>query len=124
MAINDKAGGGRKPGIWLKKVARISSWLLLVNVAVLVVSGWGITQTGVIYRFTGGLIDRGDANAIHRGTVLPLSFFFLLHVMINISLGISGKHPLLKQIVNWVMIALGAGIMGIVIYMEYFRLGG
>lgn len=41
-----------------------SAWALLVIVIVLVVSGWGITQTGIIYRLTGGLVDRRLADAI------------------------------------------------------------
>jgi hypothetical protein len=124
MAIEANAKEKRKARFWLKKIAGISSWLLLVSVAVLVVSGWGITQTGVIYRITGGLIDRRLANEIHRASILPLAFFFLAHVLINISLGIKGKRPYLKQILNWVLPAMGAAILALVIYMEYFRLGG
>jgi hypothetical protein len=124
MIVEGKNTGGRKPGVWLKKIARISSWLLLAGVVVLVVSGWGITQTGAIYRVTGGLIDRRIADVIHRGTVFPLTFFFLLHVFINISLGINGKRRWLKWIVNCIFIVAGAAILALVIYMEYFRLGG
>ncbi len=124
MAIESEAAGRHKNGIWLKKVARISSWLLLVSVTVLVVSGWGITQTGVIFNATGGLIDRRIADAIHRASVLPLSFFFLLHVLINIGLGVSSRHSYIKQIINWALLVTGAGILGLVIYMEYIRPGG
>jgi hypothetical protein len=116
--------GGSAAGKRLKKIARISSWLLMACVAVLVFSGWGITQTGVIYNATGGLIDRRAADAIHRGVVLPLAVFFLAHVFINIGLGIKSKHAYIKQIVIWAMLVIGAGILALVIYMEYFRLGG
>ncbi len=124
MAIESEAAGRHKTGIWLKKVARISSWLLLVSVAVLVISGWGITQTGVIYNATGGLIDRRIADAIHRASVLPLSFFFLLHVLINIRLGVTSRRSYIKQIINWALLIIGAVILGLVIYMEYIRPGG
>jgi len=45
--------------IWLRRLSRISAWLLLVAVLVLVVSGWGITHTEIIYKATFGLIDGG-----------------------------------------------------------------
>jgi thiosulfate reductase cytochrome b subunit len=110
--------------LWLKKIARASSWLLLVSVMVLVLSGWGITQTSVIYKITGGLINRGIANSIHRAAVLPLSFFFLVHVLINIGLSIKSRHVWVKQVVGAVFLVIGAAILGIVVYMEYSRLGG
>lgn len=124
MAVEGEAVKGRRWGVWFRKLARLSSWLLLVSVAVLVFSGWGITQTGVIYDITGGLIDRATANTIHRVTVLPLSIFFLMHVFINIGLGITSRYSYVKQIINWALLALGASILALVVYMEYFRLGG
>jgi hypothetical protein len=110
--------------LWLKRISRGSSWLLLISVIILVLSGWGITQTSVIYKLTGGLINRGIADAIHRAAVLPLSFFFLLHVLINIGLSITSRHTWVKQVISGVFFVTGAGILGIVVYMEYFRLGG
>ena len=93
MVIESSAPGVRNGSVWLKRLARTSAWVLLVCVVVLTVSGWGITQTGIIYKMTFGLIDRRLANAIHRATVLPLAFFFLLHALINIRLTITSKRP-------------------------------
>jgi cytochrome b subunit of formate dehydrogenase len=102
----------------------ISAWALLAGVIVLVVSGWGITQTGVIYSLSFGLIDRRLANAIHRATNVPLAFFFLAHVLINIKLRMRQNHSSKAWLINTLLIVEGAGLMAIVIYMEYFRLGG
>jgi hypothetical protein len=124
MVNEGETTGKGKTGKRLKKIAGISSWLLLVCVAVLIISGWGITQTGVIYNATGGLIDRRTADAIHRAVVFPLTFFFLTHVFINISLGIKSKHRYIRRIINWAFLVIGAGVLALVIYMEYFRLGG
>jgi hypothetical protein len=110
--------------VWLKRLSNISAWLLLASVAVLVVSGWGITQTEIIYKLSFGLIDRRLADAIHRGSVLPLAFFFLLHVLINIRRKITSRRKLVVWLSNGVLIAIGAGIMALVIYMEYFTGGG
>lgn len=110
-----------KETIWLRRLARVSAWVLLAGVIILIVSGWGITQTGVIYSLTGGLVDRRLADTIHRATNMPLAFFFLSHVLINIKLRVS---PSRAWLTNIVLIVIGACLMAITIYMEYFRLGG
>jgi Na+/melibiose symporter-like transporter len=115
---------GGEMNLWLKRIARTSAWVLLVCVAVLFFSGWGITQTGVIYQITFGLVDRRLADSIHRATNLPLAFFFLLHVLINIRLHITSRRPYIVWLTNGVLIAIGVCIMWLVVYMEYFRLGG
>ncbi len=109
---------------WLKRVARISAWALFAGVIVLVLSGWGITQTGVIYKITFGLVDRRLADSIHKAANGPLAFFFLLHVFINIRLSIRNKSPSATRLIDWVLIVIGGCILGIIVYMQYFRLGG
>jgi succinate dehydrogenase/fumarate reductase cytochrome b subunit len=114
----------RKTDVYLKRIARLSAWVLLVTVIVVVVSGWGITQTGIIYRLTFGLIDRGLADAIHRAANVPLALFFLLHVLTNMKLKISQRSPSWEWLTNSVLVVIGAGLLAIMIYMECFRLGG
>lgn len=109
---------------WLKRISRISAWALLVNIVVLALSGWGITQTEVIYKISFGLIDRRLADAIHRASILPLTFFFLLHILINIRLKITSRRPFIRWLSDGVLIAIGACIMAAAIYMEYFVRGG
>jgi thiosulfate reductase cytochrome b subunit len=108
----------------LKKLARLSAWALLVGLIVLVVSGWGITQTGVIYSLTFGLVDRRLADAIHRAANIPVAFFFLSHVLINIKVAISEKYLAGGRMVSVFLIAVGVVLLAIVVYMEYFRPGG
>jgi cytochrome b subunit of formate dehydrogenase len=108
----------------LKKLARASAWALLVGVVVLVVSGWGITQTGVIHRLTFGLVDRRLADAVHRAANVPVAFFFLSHVLINIKLAASRRYPSGGWVINGVLIVAGLALMALMVYMEYFRLGG
>jgi hypothetical protein len=110
--------------IWMKRLARASAWALLAGIVVLIFSGWGITQTGVIYRLTGGLVDRKLADAIHRGAVAPLTFLFLAHVLLNIRARIAPDSTFKVWLTNTILIVVGACLMAITIYMEYFRLGG
>jgi cytochrome b subunit of formate dehydrogenase len=109
---------------WLKRLSRASAWALLAGVVVLVVSGWGITQSGVIYHITFGLVDRRLADAIHRATNVPLAVFFLVHVLTNIKLALSRRRRATDWLTSGFLIAIGLVILGLVIYMEYFRLGG
>ena len=104
---------------WLRRISRISAWLLLATVAVLVVSGWGITHTEIIYKATFGLIDRRLANSIHRATNLPLAFFFLSHVLINIRLLFTTKKVQNNRFIDGGLIAIGLALMGLFIYVEY-----
>jgi hypothetical protein len=108
----------------LKRAAQASAWALLAAVVVAIVSGWGITQTDVIYRFTFGLIDRGLADAIHRATNIPMALFFLSHVFINIKLIISNRSPSKGLLTACILGVTGAALLAIMVYMEYFRLGG
>jgi hypothetical protein len=89
-------------------------------VAVQVISGWGITHTDLIYKASFGLIDRLTANNIHRGSIITLAFFFLVHILINIRLKITSRRPLIVWLTNGLLIAVGLGIMALVVYMEYF----
>ena len=109
---------------FLGKVSRASAYALLAGIAVLILSGWGITQTGIIYKITLGLVDRRVANAIHRAVNTPVALFFLLHVMLNFRLKLTNSHPVKTWFIDGSLIIIGVCLMGIVIYMEYFRLGG
>jgi hypothetical protein len=104
----------------LRRLGRLSAWLLLVAVIVLVVTGWGITHTGIIYNLTFGLIDRRLADSIHRAANLPLAFFFLSHVLINIDLALrkrAGRRPWLLHLI---LLMIGLALLGVVIYIEYW----
>ncbi len=106
--------------IWLRRIAYISAWLLLASVAVQVISGWGITQTEIIYKLSFGLIDRSVAYDMHMGSIIALTFFFLVHVLINIRLKITSHHRLIVWLTNGALTAVGLGIMALVVYMQYF----
>jgi hypothetical protein len=122
--MENKALNADKTIVFLKILTRSSAWALFAGIIILVISGWGITQTGVIYDITGGLIDRRVADAIHRAANVPVVFFFLAHVFINISLGALRKSRARFWLTNAVLIIIGIALMAITIYMTYIRAGG
>ncbi|MCL4417410.1 MAG: hypothetical protein M1365_12075 [Actinobacteria bacterium] len=103
---------------WLKIFTRINAWLLLVNVMVLVVTGWGITHTEIIYKVSFGLIDRRLADSIHRVINLPLVVLFLSHVLLNIRLAIRRINQHRAWLINSLLIIIGLALLALVIYME------
>lgn len=105
---------------WLRRLSRAGAWALLAGVLVLVISGWGITQTAMIHDATFGLINRRLANTIHRATIVPLVFFFLLHVLVNIRLNLRTKHLVITCLTNALLIVAGGCILGIAVYIEYY----
>jgi hypothetical protein len=106
------------PASMWKLIARVSAWLLLVALIISVVSGWGITRTGVIYKISFGLIDRGRADAVHRATQVPMMAILLVHVLVNAKVGLSGRFPRAITAVNIILILIGALVLAGAIYME------
>lgn len=101
-----------------KTVARLSAWLLLLALIISMISGWGITRTSVMYKISFGLIDRGRADVIHRATQVPIVAIFLVHVLVNAKVGLSGRFPRGSAAVNTILILIGALVLAAAIYME------
>lgn len=99
----------------LKRVARLSAWLLVAAIIVSVLSGWGITRTEIIYQASFGLVNRGVANAIHRGLQVPMAAILLIHVLVNAKLALSRYRA---GVVNAVLVAIGLALVAVVVYME------
>ena len=125
MVTENNAVQRSRTDIWLKRLAMLSAWVLLAGIVVLIITGFGITQTGVIYRLSGGLIDRRLADNIHRASNVPLAFFFLSHVFINIHSMLTRRgSSRSKWISGAVWLVIGLALMAGMVYMEYVRRGG
>jgi cytochrome b subunit of formate dehydrogenase len=110
----------RKTDVYLKRIAQASAWLLLVSLIVLLISGWGITRTEIIYKASLHLIDRGTANSIHRTVQVPTAFFFVLHLLINVRLKLPSRWLQKAWLFNSMLVALGVALLSGVVYMEYY----
>lgn len=86
---------------------------------ILVISGWGITHTEIVYRLSLGLMDRRLANAIHRAINFPLAILFLTHVLANIRLRLPVRYLTRKWLVDIILITIGVSILLVALYMEY-----
>ena len=110
----------RKTDVHLRRIARACAWLLLITLIVLLVSGWGITRTEIIYKASLGLIDRGAADSIHRAIQVPIAVFFTTHVLVNVRLNLPSRYLRKAWLFSTLLGAIGVCVMGGVVYMEYF----
>ena len=110
----------RKTDVYLKRMARASAWLLLITLIVLLVSGWGITRTEIIYKASLGLIDRGAADSIHRAIQVPAAVFFATHVLLNVRLNLPSRYLRKVWLFSILLVIIGVCVVGGVVYMEYF----
>ena len=104
---------------WRRRLSRWSAWTLLAIVLINLFSGWGITRSGIIYRASLGLVDRGVANQIHRLSQLPMVIIFLVHVLANIS-AMSGRRFQRTWPLDTLLVVVGLGLIGLALYLEYF----
>jgi succinate dehydrogenase/fumarate reductase cytochrome b subunit len=82
-------------------------------------SGWGITTDRHYYiTFSFGRSTAGWPYSIHRAANLPLAFFFLAHVLLNIKIALSRGHSSLEWPVNGMLIFIGALVLALVIYLN------
>jgi cytochrome b subunit of formate dehydrogenase len=109
-----------KANVYLKRIARVSAWLILVAIIVLLISGWGITRTEIIYKASFGLIDRGAADSIHRAIQVPMAVFFITHVLTNIRLRLPSRCLNKAWLFNSILVTIGVCLLGGVVYMEYY----
>ena len=107
-----------------KIVSRFSAWALLVGVVTLMLSGWGITQTGLIYKASFGLVDRRLADQIHRAVNGPLTVFFLAHVITNIKLYFLRKNAGKAWLTDIILIVVVILLLAGTVYLQYIRKGG
>ena len=116
ITVSDK----RRSDVWLKRVARASAWLLLLTIIILLISGWGITHSEIIYKASFGLIDRGTADSIHRAIQIPAALFFTTHVLLNVRLNLSSRYKRKSWLLNSIIVTIGVCVMAGVVYMQYF----
>ena len=111
---------GRKFDLYLRRIARASAWLLLITLIVMLVSGWGITRTDIIYKASFHLIDRGAADSIHRAIQVPAAVFFTTHVLLNVRLNLTSRCARKAWLLSILLGIIGVCVVGGVVYMQYF----
>lgn len=120
MGIESSLKSNPRGSSVLKLIAQISAWLLLAGIIVLLVSGWGITHTEIIYKASFHLIDRGLANRIHHDVQLPMAAILITHVLTNLRLNLPPRYEKKSWLFNSILIILGVCLLVGVIYMERY----
>jgi hypothetical protein len=113
--MNDRPGVEKK----LKKLARISAWLLVALIVLTAIAGYGITSTFLVYKLSFGMIDRGLANALHRWSQPVLAAVVLFHVLINIHLRLPRRLREHLWLADGLLIIVGLAVLGLVVYLAF-----
>jgi hypothetical protein len=103
-----------------KRFTKVVAWLLLALIIVSLISGWGITRTEIIYRASLGLIDRGTANAIHRGIQIPVAAVLLTHILVNVRFKLLPERWRKRRAVDIILIVVGIGLLALAVYMQQY----
>lgn len=101
------------PEYHLRKVSRFCAWALIVLMLLYFVSGYGITKSGLIYKATGGLMDRGAALRMHTYLTIPMVAAFLLHTLISMRFAMIRWNVKNKVVLNWVFLGVGVVLFGL-----------
>ena len=105
---------------YLLKISRFCAWTLIVLILLYFVSGYGMTRTGLMYRLTFGLMDRGVALWIHDVLLtIPMAIAFLLHTLISVRSALIRWNVKNKFVLNWLMIGIGVVLFGAVLRIYF-----
>jgi len=71
---------------WQRLSKRVVHWLLVAWVVLLLITGLGITEYGIVERLSFGMLTKNLAHRIHTSPALWISFLVLLGLHIFFSL--------------------------------------
>lgn len=86
---------------------RFCAWALLVFIILYFISGFGITKSGLIYRWTGGLMNRALAFQIHDYLTIPTALAAICHVLVAVRFAMIRWRVKNMKVLNWVFLVTG-----------------
>lgn len=108
-AAPEKASGENTLEHYLVLFGRFCAWALLVFIILYFISGFGITKSGLMYQWTGGLMDKTLAFRLHNRLVLPTAFAAICHVLIAVRYAMIRWKVRNMKMLN--MLFIGAGVV-------------
>jgi hypothetical protein len=99
---------------FIVRFGRFCAWALLVFIMLYFVSGFGITKSGFIYKWTGGLMHRAISFQIHDYLTIPMAFASICHVLIAVRFAMIRWHVKNMNVLNWVFVGIGVVLFALV----------
>lgn len=103
----------------LKRFNRLLVWPTLVLFIVLAISGYGITNPGLVAELTGGVFTRSLSLYLHTTLVLPSMTLLMIHILIAIKSALTRWGMKERNLLNAFLILLGAFTVALLVLMQY-----
>ena len=107
---------------FLTKFNRVLVWLTLVLSVVFLISGYGITNPGLIRELTGGVFTRAISLNLHLNLAFPVLALLTIHVLIGAKSALARWGVKQGRLLNVFLILLGIFTLTLLLLMQYFVL--
>jgi len=105
-----------------KKLNRLLVWPTLVLSVIFVVSGYGITNPGLVTELTGGVLTRAVSLKLHLVLAFPILMLLTIHVLIGAKSALTRWGVKEGILLNVFLLLAGIFTMDLLALMQYFIL--
>lgn len=105
---------------YLKKLNRLLVWPTLVLFVIFVISGYGITNPGLVSELTGGVLTRAMSLKLHLALAFPILMLLTIHVLIGAKSALARWGVKEGMLLNVFLLLIGIFTMTLLGLMQYF----
>jgi thiosulfate reductase cytochrome b subunit len=105
---------------YLKKLNRLLVWPTLVLFVIFVISGYGITNPGLVSELTGGVLTRAVSLKLHLDLAFPILMLLTIHVLIGAKSALARWGVKEGMLLNVFLLLVGIFTMTLFALMQYF----
>ena len=104
----------------LKKLNRLLVWPTLVLSVIFAISGYGITNPGLVTELTGGVLTRAVSLKLHLVLAFPVLMLLTIHVLIGAKSALTRWGVKEGTLLNVFLLLIGIFTMTLLALMQYF----
>ena len=108
----------------LQRFNHLLVWPTLVLFILLAISGYGISNPGLINEFTGGLFKHLSLLQLHETLVLPTLTLLMVHVLIGMRSALTRWGIREGRLLDAFLVLLGAFVLALMVFMQYYVIPG
>jgi thiosulfate reductase cytochrome b subunit len=107
---------------YLKRLNRLLVWPTLILSAIFVISGYGITNPGLVTELTGGALTRAVSLKLHLALAFPILVLLTIHILIGAKSALTRWGVKEGILLNVFLLLVGIFTMSLLALMQYFIL--
>lgn len=105
---------------YLKKLNRLLVWPTLVLSIIFIISGYGITNPGLVSELTGGVLTRAVSLELHLALAFPILTLLTIHVLIGAKSALTRWGVKEGMLLNVFLLLVGIFTVTLLALMQYF----